>query len=236
LPDPEPGLGSPAVPIELPHLIREPAAEPEGALILLHGRAVDETDLFPLLDELDPERKLFGMTPGGPLTGIPPGGRHWYRVEQVGHPDEETFVATLKTVCGFIDATLMERGVPWEKTVIGGFSMGCGVSYAVALGTGRPRAAGILGMSGFLPMVRGWRIDIGAKRGMPVYITHGAYDPVIPVDFGRRARDVLEEGGLHVTYRETRVQHSIAPELLPEMREWVASAISGEPQAGPSPV
>ena len=84
-------------------------------------------------------------------------------------------------------------------------------------------------MSGFLPMVRGWRLDIRAKRGMPAYVTHGAFDHIIPVGFGRRARDVLEEGGLHVTYRETRVQHSIDPELIPEMRDWVSAVITGQP-------
>lgn len=52
--------------------LREPAGEPEGALILLHGRGVDEHDLFPLLDLLDPTRRLLGATPRGPLS-LPPG-------------------------------------------------------------------------------------------------------------------------------------------------------------------
>ena len=79
----------------LVHLLREPAAEAEGALVLMHGRGVDEKDLYPLLDELDPERKLLGMTPGAPLTNVPPGGRHWYVIERIGHPDEQTFIDTL---------------------------------------------------------------------------------------------------------------------------------------------
>ena len=62
--------------------------EPEGALVLLHGRGTSEADLHPLLDALDPERRLLGLTPGAPLTGIPPGGRHWYVIEEVGRPDE----------------------------------------------------------------------------------------------------------------------------------------------------
>jgi phospholipase/carboxylesterase len=210
-------------------MIREPAGEPEGALVLMHGRGVDETDLFPLLDELDPKRRLFGLTPGAPLTGIPPGGRHWYMVEQVGQPDEETFLASLRAVTDFIDDTLRARGIRWEQTVVGGFSQGAGVAFAVALGDGRPRPAGILAMSGFLPMVRGWRITPRAKRRLPVYITHGSFDPMIPVGYGRRARDVLTEDGLYVTYRETRVQHAIDPELLPEMRQWVTSVIAGKP-------
>jgi phospholipase/carboxylesterase len=215
--------------VELVHLDREPAREPDGALILLHGRAVDERDLYPMLEELDPERKLFGMTPGAPLTNVAPGGRHWYVIEQIGRPHEDTFVDTLGMLSRFVDDELRHRAIPWEKTVIGGFSQGAAVACAVALGMGRPRAAGLLMMSGFYPMVRGWKMDPSAKRGMPAYVTHGAYDPVIPVGFGRKARDLLEEGGLQVIYREARVQHSIDFALIPEIRDWVASVITGEP-------
>ena len=84
-------------------------------------------------------------------------------------------------------------------------------------------------MSCFLPMVRGWRLDIHANRDLPAYICHGAFDNIIPVGFGRRLRDVLlEEGPLEVTYRETRILHSIDPQLLPEMRAWVAG-VTGSP-------
>lgn len=215
--------------VQLTHLPRDPAGEPEGALILLHGRGVDERDLYPLLDELDPDRRLFGMTPGAPLTNVPPGGRHWYVIREVGHPDEDTFVDTLAQLCRFLDDELRHRGIPWEKTVIGGFSQGAAVACATALGMGRPRAAGLLMMSGFYPMVRGWKVDPRAKRGMPAYVTHGSYDPIIPVGFGRKARDLLEEGGLMVTYREARVQHTIDHALIPEIRDWVNSVITGEP-------
>ncbi|HMA26985.1 MAG TPA: hypothetical protein VKO62_05070, partial [Solirubrobacterales bacterium] len=101
-PEPPPG-DRPGQVAEMVQLIREPAGDPEGALILLHGRGVDERDLYPMLDELDPERKLLGMTPGAPLTNVPPGGRHWYVIERVGQPDEGTFVDTLTTLCRFLD-------------------------------------------------------------------------------------------------------------------------------------
>jgi phospholipase/carboxylesterase len=228
---PEGASGGASVPhlTELPKLVREPAGEPEGGLVLLHGKATDERDLFPLLDELDPDRRLLGFTPGAPITNLPPGGRHWYVIEEVGQPDEESFVQSLNTISRFIDDELRRWKVPWDKTVVGGFSQGAAVSYAVALGMGRPRPAGILGMSGFYPMVRGWKLDAKQKRGLPAYITHGAYDPVIPVGFGRRTRDLMMEGGLYVTYRETRVQHSVDFELMPEMRQWVTAVTSGEP-------
>ena len=53
--------------------------------MLLHGRGTSERDLLPLLDELDPERRLTGITPRGPLS-LPPGGAHWYKVRTVGFP------------------------------------------------------------------------------------------------------------------------------------------------------
>ena len=215
----------------LVHLAREAAGEPEGALILLHGRGVDERDLHPMLDELDPGRRLFGITPGAPLTNVPPGGRHWYVIREVGHPDEPTFVGTLTGLCRFLDDELDRRGIPWEKTVVGGFSQGAAVSCAVALGQDRPRAAGLLMMSGFFPEVSGWEMDTQSKSGMPAYVTHGAFDPVIPVDFGRRARDRLEQGGLAVTYRETQMQHGVDFAVIPEIRDWVAAAVSGRPVA-----
>jgi len=212
----------------LVHLVREPAGEPEGALILLHGRGTDETDLYPLLDELDPERKLAGVTPGAPNTDIPPGGRHWYIVEEVGQPNEETFLSTIKTLTRLCDDFVRSWGVRWEKTIIGGFSQGAAMALSVGLGDGRPAAAGIMAMSGFLPTVRGWRLDPRGHRDVPVWASHGSFDNMIPVGFGRRARDVLEQAGVKVTYRETRVLHSIDPELLPEMREWLRYALSDE--------
>ena len=72
---------------------RPAAGEPEGALVLFHGRGADEHDLFPLLDALDPERRLHGYTPRGPLA-LPPGGAHWYVVPRVGFPDPETFASS----------------------------------------------------------------------------------------------------------------------------------------------
>ncbi len=187
---------------------------------------MDERDLHPLLDELDPDRKLVGFAPGAPYTHIPPGGRHWYVIEQVGQPDEASFVASLKLTSRFIDDQLRAAGVPWNRTVLGGFSQGAAVSYAVAFGDGRPQPAGVLGMSGFVPTVRGWRIDMRAKRGMPAYVTHGAFDPVIPVGFGRRTKDLMEAAGIQVIYREPRVQHSIDPRLIPEIRTWISEVVA----------
>lgn len=217
-------------------LYRPAAADPEGALVLLHGRGADERDLFPLLDLLDPERRVLGATARGPLS-LPPGGAHWYVVRQVGYPDPDTFHATFPELAGWLDGMLAEHGIPLERTVLGGFSQGSVMSYALGLGPDRPRPAGILALSGFLPTVEGFELDLGKARGLPVAIGHGAHDPVITVDFGRDARARLEAAGADVTYRESPMPHTIDPQFLRELREtWLPATISAAAEQPAKPV
>ena len=206
---------------ELVHLLREPAAEPHGALILNHGRGTDERDLLGLLDELDPGRRLLGVTTGAPLTDVPPGGRHWYLVPRVGYPDPATFRTSYALLSSFLDRLLAARGIGWERAVLGGFSMGAVMSYAVGLGPHRPSPAAILALSGFVPTVEGWTPELEGRVGLPILIHHGVNDPVIDVALGRRARDLLADAGLAVDYIETDAAHWVPPQVLPRAIELV---------------
>ncbi len=206
------------------HRIRPAEGDPRGALVLFHGRGADENDLYPLLDVLDPRLRLAGLTPRGPLS-LPPGGAHWYAVQRVGYPDPDTFHATFARAAGWLDALPDALGVPLERTVIGGFSQGAVMSYALALGEGRPPPAGILALSGFIPTVEGFRLDFGGCEGLPVAIGHGSQDPVIPAHWGRWAIDRLEAAGATVIHRESPMQHGVDPSFLAELAGWVADAV-----------
>jgi len=207
----------------LVHRLRPARGEPAGALVLLHGRGVDESDLFPLLDAFDPDARLAGATPRGPLT-LPPGGWHWYIVERVGFPHGETFMESYGLLTEWLGAVAQETGVPWERTVIGGFSQGSVMAYALALAGGRPSPAGLLAMSGFIPDVEGFELDL-ERPGLPIAITHGTLDPIIGVDFARAARQRLEAAGNRLLYRESPVGHGIDPGVVPDLREWLAAAV-----------
>lgn len=198
---------------------------PEGALILWHGRGADEHDLYPLFDILDPHRLLIGVTTRGPLA-LPPGGAHWYAVHEVGYPDPSTFTPTYEVATAWLDDWLENHEIPIERAVIGGFSQGCVMSYALALGEGRPRPAGIMGLSGFIPTVPGWKMSPSNAAGLPVAIGHGTYDPVIGVEWGRAARDELEGVGAEVTYREYLLPHTIDPSFLDEVRDWLDTVMA----------
>jgi phospholipase/carboxylesterase len=204
---------------ELRALERPAAGEPEGALVLFHGRGADEHDLFPLLDALDPERRLLGLAPRGPLS-LPPGGAHWYELGEMGKPPAETFHPTFELVSNWLDSL----PVPIERTVLGGFSQGAMMAYALGLGAGRPRPAGIIALSGFLPQVDGFEYDLSPPLP-PIAIAHGTLDPVIGVDWGRAARAQLEAAGAEVLYHESPVPHTIDPAFLMELRPWLAAAV-----------
>jgi len=152
---------------------------------------------------------------------VPPAGRHWYLVPRVGYPDPRTFTASYELLCDFCDGLLAERGIGWERAVIGGFSMGAVMSYAVGLGPGRPSPAAILALSGFIPTVDGWQPELEGRAGLPVLIHHGRSDPIISVDFARRARDVLERGRLDVEYVESEAGHWLPPEVIAPAAELV---------------
>src|SRR5437762_8972861 len=203
--------------------LRPAAGEPEGALVLFHGRGADENDLFPLLDFLDPERHLVGAAPRGPLS-LPPGGAHWYVVREIGFPDEETFATSYELAGEWLAAFAGETGVPPERTVLGGFSQGAVMTYALSLGRGRPRPAALSALSGFIPTVEGFEVDLSPPLP-PVAIGHGTYDPVISVEWSRRASAQLEEAGAEVLYREYPLQHAVDPRYLSELSSWVAGVL-----------
>jgi phospholipase/carboxylesterase len=198
---------------------RPAAGEPEGALVLFHGRGADEQDLFPLLDAFDPERRLVGATPRGPLA-LPPGGAHWYALGGIGTPEARTFHASYAAASEWLDAFVAEQGVGFDKVVLGGFSQGGVMSYALGLGEGRPRPAGLIALSSFIPTVEGFELDLTPPLP-PVAIGHGTLDNVIGVEWGRRARALLQGAGAEVLYRETPMFHQIDPEFVREIADWL---------------
>jgi phospholipase/carboxylesterase len=197
---------------------RPSVGDAEGAVVLIHGRGADEHDLLPLAERLDPAGRHHWYLPRGPLA-LPPGGAHWYAVPRVGRPDPATFAEGLAALAGFIDA------LPHERVALAGFSQGAVMSFAAGLGRGRPRPAAILALSGFIPTVAGWELD-DERPFPPLAIGHGSDDPVIPVEFARRARARLEAAGADVLYRESPIAHTIDPAFLDVLGPWLSAALT----------
>ncbi len=207
-------------------IARRPAVgDPSGLLVLHHGRGTTEQDLLPLADALDPEGKLLVVAPRAPLRLAGSPGYHWYVVPRVGYPDPESFDASYRALAEVHDALWAQTGLGPAQTVVGGFSMGSAMSYALGLGGDRPAPAGILAFSGFIPTLEDWKADFAGRGDLRAFVAHGRRDPVITVDFARRAVDQLEAAGIHVVYDESDVAHQIAADAIGRAAGWLEATL-----------
>jgi len=204
---------------------RPAAGQAEGLVVLHHGRGADEHDLLSLADVLDPERRLHVVTPRAPLQlpGWP--GYHWYVVPRVGYPDQDTFQAAYDALAALHDDLWERTGTGPGRTVFGGFSMGSVMSYSLGLGPERPAPAGILAFSGFVPTVDGWQPELAGRERTRAFIAHGRSDPIMDVAFARRARELIEAGGLPVEYHESDAGHHIDPAHVPAAIAWLRGTL-----------
>jgi phospholipase/carboxylesterase len=204
---------------------RPASGRPLGLLVLHHGRGADEHDLLPLAEALDPKHRMHVVTPRAPLQ--PPGtpGYHWYLVPRVGYPDPATFQEAYSKLAGLHDELWERTGIAPERTVLGGFSMGTVMSYALGLGPDRPAPAGILAFSGFIATVDGWEPQLEGREATRAFIAHGRRDQVIDVEFARRARRLLEAAGLAVDYHESEAAHHIDPRQIPDAAVWLEQTL-----------
>jgi phospholipase/carboxylesterase len=217
--------------MSLLYIERRADGEPAGLLVLHHGRGADEQDLLALSDVLDPTHRMHVASPRAPLS--PPGtsGYHWYLVPRVGYPDPKTFHAAFGMLGELHDRLWEQTGIGPERTVLGGFSMGAVMSYALGLAATRPAVAGIMAFSGFMPAVPGWKPDPAGRPNLRVFAAHGTRDQVIDVEFARSATAQLREAGLPVEYHESEAGHHIDPRGIPPASAWLEATLA-DPPAG----
>jgi phospholipase/carboxylesterase len=202
------------IPTILEHRVLLPGgtpAESNPTVIMIHGRGADEEDLIGLADSYD--RRLLVLSVRAPFPFPYGGGFTWYDVGSVGTPDPQMFRESYEKLSQFVDEALDSYPVDRSRVYLLGFSMGTVMSYALSLT--RPELfRGVVANSGYVPegthLVLRWQ-DLG---NLPYFIAHGTDDPVIPVDFARRARQLFRESNAPVTYREYPMGHQISQESI----------------------
>jgi phospholipase/carboxylesterase len=192
----------------------ETGKNPSAAVIWLHGLGADGHDFEPIVPELKlpkPVRFVFPHAPVRPVT-INNGMRMraWYDIFQFGPgPEDEAGVrASQKLVEELIAA---EKG---KKIVLAGFSQGGAIVLQTAL-RHPERLAGLMALSTYLPLSAKLAAERSPEnRDLPIFMAHGNYDDIIPIDRARRSREILEGLGYPVTWKEYPMPHSVcAPEI-----------------------
>lgn len=209
------------------HKLRPPVKtgpEKPPLLVLLHGRGTNEDDLLGLVDYLDP--RFFIISARAPFRfqeGY--GGYTWYDVQDIGSPVLQQFDESYRKLLQFI--TDIKTGYPVDenRVYLLGFSMGSVMSFAAAL-TMPGLVRGIVAHSGYVPENTGLSFAWDRLQELSVFVAHGVHDPVISIDYGRRAHALLKKSSADVTYKEYPIHHTISEESLSDLTDWLQKRLA----------
>ena len=194
----------------------ETGDKPEAAIIWLHGLGADGHDFEPIVPELrlkKPVRFVFPHAPIRPVT-INQGMRMraWYDILQLGGGPEDE--AGLRASQKITEELIRAQGLPASKVVLAGFSQGGAIVLQTALRYPE-RLAGVLALSTYLPLARTLEAERSeANRDVPIFMAHGQYDDLIPLERARQSREYLEKLGYKIEWHDYPMPHSVcAPEI-----------------------
>ena len=218
------------------HLVREPTVESASRrplLVLLHGVGSNEEDLFGLAPYLD--GRFLIASARAPIE-MWPGGYGWFNIEFTPRgmlADVEQAKRSLRALPGFVDELVQAYGADEARVYLMGFSQGAMMSLALAL-TAPEKIAGAVLMSGRFPAQALEReLDARALEGKPFMVTHGIYDPVLPIAEGRAVRDELQALPVELTYREYPMAHEVSMESLKDVAAWLSQRLDEQEEGGP---
>jgi phospholipase/carboxylesterase len=212
----------------------ETGPSPRASVIWMHGLGADGSDFVPVVPELalPPELPLRFVFPHAPLQPVTINGgdvmRAWYDVvDRSGERGEvEQGVRESQRRIEALIARETARGVAPGRIALAGFSQG----GAMALQTGLrhpERLAGIAALSCFLPLPDRVAAEASpANRDIPILMTHGTLDPLIPIARGRRSRDRLVGLGYRVDWREYSMPHSVCLEEIADVAAWLKKVLA----------
>ena len=208
--------------VEVPS--RRPDSEPMPMVILIHGRGADMNDLADLAPMFDSAPGCRFVFPNAPKPFEPmPGmsiGWTWF---DGWPPIHDSLVESRAEMLRFLDEITEKYPTPDGKLIVAGFSQGALMALDSGLRT-KQKLAGIIAMSGGLYEQE--LVDLSVHKTLPILIAHGSQDDVVPVNYARRARLVLEDAGFPVDYHEYAMAHQVVMEEIGIVKQFIAARVS----------
>ena len=194
-------------------------------LLLLHGFGADENDLFGLAPFMD--ERFFIVSPRAPFE-LPYGGFAWFELtiqpDKIGYNVKE-FEQSRQKILEFVNELIAEHDLDAEKIYLCGFSQGAIMSLSVMLSEPE-KFAGVAAMSGrAMPEMLPAQSNFDALKDFPILVTHGIYDPVLPVENGRATNEILSRLPVDLEYKEYKMAHEISQESLRDVADWLSSKL-----------
>jgi phospholipase/carboxylesterase len=201
----------------------ETAPNPAAAVIWLHGLGADGHDFEPIVPELKlpkPVRFVFPHAPVRPVT-INQGMRMraWYDIFQFGGGAEDE--KGIRESQGLLEALIREQPVPARAIVLAGFSQGGAIVLQTALRYPE-RLAGVIALSTYLPLAGKLKAEKSpANQDLPIFMAHGQYDDLIPLDRAQKSRELLVDAGYKVEWHDYPMPHSVCGEEIADIASFL---------------
>lgn len=220
----------------LPALEKETRANPDSAVIWLHGLGADGHDFAPIVEQLRLPaeaaiRFIFPHAPSLPVTVnggfIMPAWYDVYDMQIERRVDRQGILRSAERVAGFV-LREMQGGINAKRIVIAGFSQGGAVAYQLALSHPAP-LGGLLAMSTYLATADSLAYS-QANASLPISVQHGLHDPIVPVALGRQATEILKAKGYGVEFASYPMEHAVCPQQIADIAQWLRRVL----QLGPS--
>jgi len=190
---------------------------------------------------------IFGQVASATFSGELSPGQVWGKVnEQVKEQVLETRRQGLTPIKG--DSTDKVRnveyvkqliraeeraGIPANRIMLVGFSQGACQAISCALQM-QIRLAGVVALSTWFPQGEESSQVSATSQGLPIYMSHGDDDWVVPVELGRKAEEQCRKMGLDVRYVEyAGLGHDISLDVLRGVRRFVQEQV---PRVAPANV
>jgi phospholipase/carboxylesterase len=208
----------------------ETGAAPRAAVIWLHGLGADGHDFEPIVPELKlpkPVRFVFPHAPIRPVT-LNQGMRMraWYDIYRLGGgPEDEAGIRASEAFLGELIRREKARGIAASKIIIAGFSQGGAIALQAALRFPE-RLAGVLALSTYLPLAGKLEAERSPVNGeTPIFMAHGTYDDVIPLQRADDSRRALEKLGYPVQWHAYPMPHSVCPQEIADIAAFLVKLL-----------
>jgi phospholipase/carboxylesterase len=194
----------------------ETGPRPQAAVIWLHGLGADGHDFEPIVPELRLAKPVRFVFPHAPVRAVTINQgmrmRAWYDILQLGGGPEDE--AGLRASQKLTEELIRAQAMPAERIVLAGFSQGGAIALLAGLRYGE-RLAGIMALSTYLPLAGTLAAERApANADVPIFMAHGQYDDLIPLQRAQASRERLEKLGYAVEWHDYPMPHSVcAPEV-----------------------
>jgi phospholipase/carboxylesterase len=206
--------------------------EPSASVIWLHGLGADGHDFEPIVPELRlpdtlPLRFVFPHAPVRPVTingGV--AMRAWYDIVSLdrGGPVDSAGIGESTATLEALIAREEQRGIEPQRIVVAGFSQGGAIAINTVLRS-ETRLAGLMALSTWLALPDALQGD-AVDTSIPVFMAHGQFDPMIPMQFGRSSADALVKTGFAVEWHDYPMAHAVCPQEIDDIRAWLLGLLS----------